>query len=250
MQKKLTRGLVLVAIATVLFAGLAMGEANTKNATAAPTASVAKTATNVDDTNRTTYTFLQEGSNGTFVKDGSGNYTLTITGVIPYTIYFSDRPARDAGFVPMDQFLKGFCFGGHNPPNAALILRGEAADHDMIVVELTSPKYNDVNKTLTYTAKVVDKYAFKSNWTQDLMPRVDHAIPEKFGRIAVVIDDCADMYVTCKKGEAQWDECGIVSAGCCWEYIGCYACHDHTEDCREQYGDECASIIDDHCVHP
>ena len=68
----------------------------------------------------TTDIFIQEGSSGSFVNDGSGNYTLTMNDVVPYTVFFADRPARDTGFVPMDKFLKGFNFGINNPPNAAI----------------------------------------------------------------------------------------------------------------------------------
>ncbi|WP_276837499.1 hypothetical protein, partial [Methanothrix soehngenii] len=35
---------------------------------------------NETEMNRTTFIFIQEGTGGTFVKDESGNYTLTITG--------------------------------------------------------------------------------------------------------------------------------------------------------------------------
>ena len=70
---------------------------------------------NETEMNRTTFIFIQEGTGGTFVKDESGNYTLTITGVVPYTIYFSDRPERVVGFAPMDKFLDGFCFARDHP---------------------------------------------------------------------------------------------------------------------------------------
>ena len=62
------------------------------------------------------YNFIQEGSNGTFVPDSTGNYTLTMTNVTPYTFYISDRPVKDAGFVPMKQFLDTFLMGHGKPP--------------------------------------------------------------------------------------------------------------------------------------
>ena len=244
MQKRLTEMLVLVAIVTMMFAGMAVGEVNTK---ATPTASGAKAAATKTDLNRTTYSFIQEGTNGTFVKDGSGNYTLTITGVIPYTIYFSDRPARDAGMSPMKDFLKNFCFGSRNPPNAMVMLKDEAKDHDMIVVELTSPKYDETNKTLKYTAKVLDNYTFKSNWAQDLLPMADPAIPESFGRVIIVIDDCPDGTVECYGDNV---DCGSAYIGCCYEFQGCEPCHsqeDYNELCAETYGSSCGNAGDASC---
>jgi hypothetical protein len=147
-------------------------------------------AENAIENETTSYIFLQEGTNGSFVKDGSGNYTLTITGVIPYTVYFSDRPARDAGFAQMKQFLKGFNFDPRDPPNAAVMLReGEEEDSDMIVVELTMPLYDETKGTLIYTASILTDYEFKSEWTKDLLSRADNSIPETFGAVFLVIDD-------------------------------------------------------------
>ena len=117
---------------------------------------------NETEMNRTTFIFIQEGTGGTFVKDESGNYTLTITGVVPYTIYFSDRPERVVGFAPMDKFLDGFCFGAIDPPNAAVMLREGENESDVVVAELTSPQFDETNSTLTYTAKVLDDYRYTS----------------------------------------------------------------------------------------
>ena len=134
--------------------------------------------------------FLQQGSNGSFVNDGSGNYTLTMTDVVPYTVFFADRPARDTGFVPMDKFLKGFDFGVNNPPNAALILPDENETSDMVVVELTKPQYNNTTQTVTYNAKLLKEYSLRSGWLQDHISEVDPAIPERFGSVDLVIDGC------------------------------------------------------------
>ena len=146
---------------------------------------------NVTENQTVTHIFIQQGTGGSFVNDGSGNYTLTITDVVPYTIYFADRPARDVGLVPMDKFLKGFSFGASNPPNAAIIIPDEKETSDMIVVELTKPQYNNTTGTLTYKARQLKKYSFESVWFQDQISKVDPAIPERFGSINLVIDDCS-----------------------------------------------------------
>ena len=113
-----------------------------------------------------------------------------MTDVVPYTVYFADRPARDTGFVPMDKFLKGFNFGINNPPNAAIILPEENDTSDMVIVELTYPQYNNTTQTLTYKAKLLKEYSFKSGWLQDHASEVDPAIPERFGSVDLVIDGC------------------------------------------------------------
>jgi hypothetical protein len=145
---------------------------------------------NVTENQSVTHIFIQQGTGGSFVNDGSGNYTLTMTDVVPYTIYFADRPSRDAGLAPMDMFLNGFDFGVNNPPNAAIILPDENETSDMVIVELTNPQYDRATGTLTYKASLLKDYSFESVWFQDQKSKVDSSIPERFGNITLVIDDC------------------------------------------------------------
>jgi len=186
---------------------------------------------NVTENQTVTHIFIQEGSGGSFVNDGSGNYTLTMTDVVPYTTFFADRPARDVGLVPMDKFLKGFPFGVDNPPNAAIILPDENGTSDMVVVELTKPQYNNTTQTVTYTASLLKDYSFESVWFQYQIGKVDASIPERFGRVILVIDDCYCVSVSysacdsaCRNGcwslkHAKCEPCG----GCCHDAgIGTY----------------------------
>jgi hypothetical protein len=183
-------------------AGVALGAGKTEN----------KTTTDI---------FIQEGSSGSFVNDSSGNYTLTMNDVVPYTMFFADRPARDVGLAPMDKFLKGFNFGASNPPNAAIILPDENETSDMIVVELTNPQYNNTTQTLTYNAKQLKSYSFKSGWLQDHASEVDPAIPERFGSVNLVIDGCSCQTVTagcasgCRNACWHWDVYSCTPCGGC-----------------------------------
>ncbi len=179
-----------------------------------------------------TFIFIQEGFNGTFVKDKSGNYTLTMNDVVPYTMFMADRPARDVGLAPMDKFLKGFDFRAANPPNAAIILPDENNISDMIAVELTNPQYNNTTQTLMYTAKLIKAYAFASEWLNDHISEIDPAIPERFGTVEVVIDDCPCNVVLpsvcsigCRNQCWNWHEfmCDFCG-GCChkpWQENNC-----------------------------
>jgi len=176
---------------------------------------------NVTENQTETFIFIQEGSAGSFLNDSSGNYTLTMTNVVPYTIFFADRPARDVGFAPMDKFLEGFSFGASNPPNAAIILSDENETSDMVIVELTNPQYNNTTGTLTYAARQLKEYSFESGWFQDQMSKVDASIPERFGRIVLVIDDCQCLQVwsgcasECRNGCWHWKD---------WDHLFCMPC--------------------------
>ena len=99
--------------------------------------------------------FVQNASAVTFDKD-----TLTLKGVSPMTIFFSDRPVRIAGhfhtkdeFVPLwdegkDSFLK-------DPPNATVSMyeKGKEQLTD-VVVKLSNPRLN--GEDLTYDIKVIE----------------------------------------------------------------------------------------------
>ena len=162
-----------------------------------------------------TYIFIQEGTGGSFVEDESGNYTLTINGVLPFTVYFSDRPARDAGMVEMEQYIEGFNWDPNNPPNALLMFREAEEESDMIVVELTEPQYDETTETLTYKAKLIADYEFESEWPKDLLPRADDKIPEEFGEVVIVIDDCPCLiYGSC---DSKW-------RNSCWDVYYCKPC--------------------------
>ena len=193
---------------------------------------------NVTENQTETHIFIQEASSGSFVNDSTGNYTLTMNDVVPYTVIFADRPARDVGLEPMDKFLKGFDFRVNNPPNAAIILPDENETLDMVVVELTNPQYNNTTKTVTYNAKQLKEYSFKSGWLQDHASEVDPAIPERFGSVELVIDGCPCVCVrstqgcdaTCARNTCwKWKPipgCELCG-GCCSPRGGCTPCGGH-----------------------
>lgn len=98
--------------------------------------------------------------------------------------------------MEMQKYIDGFDWDPRDPPNAALIVRNASENEDMIVVELTNPQYDKANQALTYTAKVLDDYEMKSEWLQELAQKADHAVPEQFGQVALVIDDFPSSYST------------------------------------------------------
>lgn len=95
--------------------------------------------------------FVQTADSVTF----EGN-TLTLKGVAPQTLMFTDRPERMTGDAATAKFVDYWTSGKSDfqkdPPNATLSVdvNGEA---QLSVVELTDPKLN--GDTLTYTVKVL-----------------------------------------------------------------------------------------------
>jgi hypothetical protein len=189
------------------------------------------------------YMFVQSAHSGSFVQvEGEMNYTLTLEGVSPQTIAFSDRPERVVEQVPMQKFLDGFCFSPENPPNAAIeILEGNESQ-DVIVVALFDPAYDAANHTLQYNVSILEEANLSYARFNE---RHDESLPENFGPAALFVDDCSDGTCQCAKSESPLaDYCGSYSIGCCWdlEALSCYACRsqDHYNTvCKEKFGEDC-----------
>jgi hypothetical protein len=72
------------------------------------------------------YMFVQTAESGSFapVAGNESLYTLTLNGVSPQTIAFSDQPERVVGQVPMQQFIDNFFRSNECRPNAAIEVVG------------------------------------------------------------------------------------------------------------------------------
>jgi hypothetical protein len=83
------------------------------------------------------YLFVQTANEGRL--DGN---VLTMTGLGPTIVYFSDRPARDVGFVTYPEFLGAWKRGANSfasdPPNASLTYRDNGKPA-VAVLELMEP---------------------------------------------------------------------------------------------------------------
>jgi len=165
------------------------------------------------------YMFVQSAHSGSFVPvEGEENlYTLTLEGVSPQTIAFSDRPKRVVGQVPMQKFLDGLGFSPKNPPNAAIEILEAEEEEDVMVMELLDPVYDAANQTLQYNVSILEvpnhSYAIFNE-------RHDESLPEHFGHAALFIDDCPDCRVTCytNKGSYCYGWCDSFVIGQCWNW--------------------------------
>ena len=83
--------------------------------------------------------------------------TLTLTGVSPTTIFFSDRPKRIAGHIYTEDVIAIWSEGNDNlaedPPNATLSIFGKNEIADL-VLELKNPKME--GDKFTYDIKLLD----------------------------------------------------------------------------------------------
>jgi hypothetical protein len=88
-----------------------------------------------------------QGADGVRIDGGK----LTLKGVSPVTIFFSDRPKRVAGHMTTAEFIPFWGEGtdsfSKDPPNATLSIFGEGEPTD-VVVTISNPVLN--GKDLTY----------------------------------------------------------------------------------------------------
>lgn len=109
------------------------------------------------------YLFVQSSSRATVqeIKNQPGTYTVTLERVSPMVTYFSDRPNRDCGIIPMDQYLKLWHYKGarnfkDNPPNAVLnsIETGLLSSDKVLnfAIQVIEPVYDRKSETMTFTA--------------------------------------------------------------------------------------------------
>jgi hypothetical protein len=115
------------------------------------------------------FLFVQTAKGMTFDK---ATNKLTLQGVSPITVFFSDRPERIAGNMPTTVFVPFWSKGKDSflsdPPNADLsILEGDKLQQ--VVVVLQSPALK--GDALTYTVKVLEG-----------------SMPAKGGAVSVFID--------------------------------------------------------------
>lgn len=87
----------------------------------------------------------------------SADNTLTLHGVGPSTLFFSDRPERITGHGATEEWVKTWSEGddsfASNPPNAVLsVLDGEEIDD--VVVVLMDPRLS--GSKLNYTVRILD----------------------------------------------------------------------------------------------
>ena len=89
----------------------------------------------------------------------SGGGRITLEGLSPSTLYFSDRPKREVGHMPTRQFVEVWGQGDNsfaaNPPNAVLSFAepGDRLPEDAVVVIQDPQLDGDV---LSYSIKLLD----------------------------------------------------------------------------------------------
>jgi hypothetical protein len=132
------------------------------------------------------------GAHGTLrLRGGSGG--LTLTGVSARPVWFSDRPQRAAGTYSMQQFIDAF-FRQQQPPNAALEVSGTKGAPDVVILELSKPRYTRSSDTLHFDSKLVPDPTRTLGPSSQLRwesTRIGAHAPTSFGTSSLFVDAAA-----------------------------------------------------------
>jgi hypothetical protein len=126
---------------------------------------------------------------GTF--DG---HRLTLTKVQRTGVWFTDRPARQAGTGTVAALVTRF-FRGQDPPNAAIEIENAPVGRDVAIVELSKPKYDKKSARLSFAAKVIRQVSAARAARHPSLVRFedrnDGKLSKRFGSLAMFLDASA-----------------------------------------------------------
>lgn len=114
------------------------------------------------------FDFVQTATSGSF-KDG----ILTLEGIGKTTVFFGERPNRDVGEIPYDEFVKSWGAAAKesfadNPPNASLVTH-DGGQAGIAILELSEPEL--AGNAIRYHVKLLGG-----------------GLPEKIGPASLFID--------------------------------------------------------------
>ena len=126
--------------------------------------------------------------------EGTSRFELTLNGVTPQVVWFSDRPARQSGHIPVGELVESWEGYGfvEDPPNAALAVMGADDGQDTVVVELGSPELDEQQNTVRFAAEVLDEATGNlSHLASDL----DQSVEGTFGPATLFIDNTTGVEI-------------------------------------------------------
>lgn len=105
--------------------------------------------------------FFQTAEKAQLIKQKNARYTLVISKPIAHVNYFSNRPKRQAGFLPLHTFLSFWKDNkiAHNfakiPPNVAITTMLSSEKQQNFVASISNASFK--NNTLQYTLDIIVK---------------------------------------------------------------------------------------------
>jgi uncharacterized protein YjbI with pentapeptide repeats len=139
--------------------------------------------------------FAQTANRGQMTPiKGTPRFHLKLFGVHPQVVWFSDRPARESGTIPVRRFALSWAGFGFldEPPNAALTVLHTGKRHDTVIVKLGQPRFERRKHMIRYTARRLDQ---ATGDLSSLESDVDPRVRRHFHSASLFIDDATGQVV-------------------------------------------------------
>jgi hypothetical protein len=200
---RLTRlSVVAVAGAAVVLAASITPAMSAPASTATTTGAVTSAAAKPPKVQQVSVLYALTAARGTLtaVEGKKRHYVLTLRAASDHVTWFTDRPARQSGFLPTAGFVSRWAGYGFDtdPPNVALVVREPSGATDTVVAVMTRPK---VTATGVFTARLrvlsMDQAQALGSHLKSHAGRHDLKIPARFTAAALFIDDVKPSCGSC-----------------------------------------------------
>ena len=168
-----------------------------------------------------TWMYVQTGRSGSWRRKGSG-YELTIEGVAPNIVAFTDRPSRNVQTQSLKTWLSKFpILGKKNPPNAAVVVPDGKGGEKTLIVELTKGAYDPTKQRATWLVRPLREQVtgHKAGVAKRLGIDVrDYSLPSSFTTPSLLIDGCPRTWTNkgTSTGNGQGQPCCWIIPNCVW----------------------------------
>ncbi len=125
--------------------------------------------------------------------DEEGTFTLTLTGTPAQLAFFADRPNRQVGITPVEDWVEALGEMADDPPNAALVAETADGAVEIVVVELLSAEGDGEGGELTYQVQLLeDLTELELELVEE--PLTELEAGQEFGAGHLFIDDTCYAY--------------------------------------------------------
>ncbi len=169
--------------------------------------------TDRQDAEDSSWLFSHTADGGAIEQQPDGSYRLTLTGIDPHVMAFTDRPVRDTQIMGIQALADSWDeLFANAPPNAVLVEHNSQGQADSLVLELTSPQVE--GDSLTFSARVLDNESAQG--VRGLIGTLRSDIPSTFDEASLFIDD-----INCPPGSGP-------TSGCMLAYTSTYVPFDES----------------------
>lgn len=130
--------------------------------------------------------FVLDAGRGSLTPRGDNRFDLELRGTDRRVTWFSERPSRGAGTLPLRELVASWRALGfaQDPPNAVIELDGGRARANQLAVELTRPQFDARRAVLRFRARRLAPSGPVAGHTDGF----DRALPRRFGRLSLFVD--------------------------------------------------------------